>query len=211
MEFPFSAACERNKDPILGVIKPFLADAKTVLEIGAGTGQHAVYFADQLPHLIWQPSDQLQYLGGIRAQIENAKAQIVNKSELQNLSAPIELDVIKTPWIRSQDQDNQFDVVYTANTLHIMPWESVSALFKNIAEVLAEKSRLIVYGPFKYNGQFTSPSNRDFDDDLQSRGCGSAIRDFEEVDRLARAAGLDFIVDNKMPANNQCIVWQKVG
>jgi len=208
MEFPFSAACERNKEPILEVIRPLFVNVKSVLEIGAGTGQHAVYFAEQLPHVNWQPSDQEQYLAGIESQIRNAKIQSNSSHPLTNLNLPIEIDVSCNPWLPLDHSLQQYDAVYTANTLHIMPWQTVTAFLNNVGRVLADNALLIVYGPFKYNGQFTSASNQEFDQDLQSRGSGSAIRDFEQINCLAKATGFNFVADKSMPANNQCLVWR---
>lgn len=201
LNIPFSQACERNKDAILEVITPYLANAKTVLEVGSGTGQHAVYFARHCPHLAWQSSDQQQYLDGIRAQLLNSHDDGRN-----NPLPPIELDVLQARWL---SEDATYDAIFTANTLHIMSWEVVQAFFAGLPQVSAIGSKLIIYGPFKYHGEFTSASNQVFDQSLRVRGVGSAIRDFEAVDELAREQGFDLLQDVSMPANNQCIVWQQ--
>jgi len=211
MEIPFSAACERNKDPILEVITPYLSDVETVLEIGSGTGQHAIYFSQNLPHLIWQTSDQAHYLDGIVAQIDNKIAQPENKLLLKNLAYPIQLDVTQDQWLKEK---STFDVIYSANTLHIMPWQAVEAFFVHLHQVLNRVSqtsaKVIIYGPFKYAGEYTSEGNHSFDQDLKSRGCGSGIRDFEAVNQLAINAGLRLVKDIAMPANNQCLVWELI-
>lgn len=194
---PFSDACERNKDVILETISPFLQESHTVLEIGSGTAQHAVYFARNSPHLSWQTSDQAQYLAGISAQLQIA--------EVANVMAPLQLDVRQTVWCEKQQK---FDLVYSANTLHIMSWNVVSSLFTGLAAVSQPQAYLIFYGPFKYQGEFTSESNQQFDQILRARGEGSAIRDFEEVNQLAHDAGYRLVLDQVMPANNQCIIWQ---
>jgi cyclopropane fatty-acyl-phospholipid synthase-like methyltransferase len=194
---PFSEACERNKDAILETISPFLQEASSVLEIGSGTAQHAVYFARNTPHLSWQTSDQAQYIEGISAQLQNA--------EVANVMAPLQLDVRQTVWCESQQK---FDLIYSANTLHIMSWDEVACFFTGLAAVSQPEAYLIFYGPFKYQGEFTSESNRQFDQILRARGVGSAIRDFEEVNQLAQDAGLSLVLDQAMPANNQCIIWQ---
>jgi len=210
MEIPFSAPCERNKDPILEVIRPYLNDVQSVLEIGSGTGQHAVHFSQHLPHLIWQTSDRLQYLDGIVAQIDNARAQSDNELFLNNLAYPVQLDVMQEQWVK---KTSKFDVIYTANTLHIMPWNAVEAFFGHMWQVFNRTSqkqvKVIVYGPFKYAGKFTSEGNYSFDQDLQNRGCGSGIRDFEAVNQLAINAGLSLVEDRAMPANNQCLIWEE--
>jgi cyclopropane fatty-acyl-phospholipid synthase-like methyltransferase len=195
---PFSDACERNKDVILEKISPYLNYAQTVLEIGSGTGQHAVHFAKRAPHLVWQTSDQQQYIDGINAQLINAATD--------NILSPIILNVKQSLWVEKQQQ---YDVIYTANTFHIMSWQEVCAFFNGIIKVINETTVLIVYGPFKYNDKFTSASNGVFDQSLRSRACGSAIRDFESVNELAEQQGFQLIKDHPMPANNQCLIWRQ--
>jgi hypothetical protein len=121
------------------------------------------------------------------------------------LLAPVELDVLVTPWPAPPA-----DAVFSANTLHIMGWPGVEAFFAGIATALAEDgAKLAVYGPFRYRGDYTSPSNAAFDDWLKRRDPASGIRDFEAVDALARAAGLTLAADHAMPANNQLLVWRR--
>ena len=199
IDVPFSAACERNKEPILEIIQPYLKTRKSLLEIGSGNGQHAVYFANACPELIWQTSDQVSYLEGIQAQLTQAN--------ITNVLAPIELDVNQENW--GVDR-RLFDIVYTANTLHIMSESDVHAFFNKVSSVSNSQAMLIVYGPFKYGGEFTSDSNQEFDLSLRSRGVGSCIKEFEEINHLANKQGFKLLSDNKMPANNQCLIWQKV-
>ncbi len=214
---PYSEASERNKGPILGVLRDHLRDATRVLEVGSGTGQHAVHFADGLPHLIWQPSDQPQYLDGIDQWVEEAA--------LPNLRAPLPLwaqagdaapGLVSTdPSIIQQlieDTGAQagFDAVFTANTLHIMGWPQVEALFTGLPTLLRDgPAKLVAYGPFNRDGRFTSDSNRDFDAWLKARDPQSGIRDADAVDALARAHGFAMIDDVAMPANNRLLVWQR--
>lgn len=207
MQIPFSQACERNKDPILEVLRPHLLNVKSVLEVGSGTGQHALYFAQNLPHLVWQSSDQTQYLEGLNAQFDNARQY--DASGFKSLPKPIELDVTQTHWLPKSLAAQRYDVIYSANTLHIMQWSQVQAFFAGLKQVASEQALLVVYGPFRYKGLYTSASNRAFDQDLQSRGCGSALRDFEAVDALAAKNGFNLSEDIAMPANNQCLIWQK--
>lgn len=214
---PFSESCERNKAPILDVLRQHLRDSTRVLEIGSGTGQHAVYFAEHLPHLTWQPTDQPTYLDGI--------GQWVSDAALPNLRAPRPLwaevgDVASgltsthaTVLQRLMDDGASppgFDAVFTANTLHIMGWPEVEALFAGLPAMLREgPAMLIAYGPFNRDGQFTSDSNREFDAWLKARDPRSGIRDAARIDALARTQGFAMIDDIAMPANNRMLVWQR--
>lgn len=193
---PHSEACERNKKVILDVLKKQLVDHKKVLEIGTGTAQHAVYFARHLPHLIWQPSDQAPYLSDIQTRIELEAGE--------NVISPVLLDVSQQQWSLEN-----IDAVFSANTLHIMSWHNVQHFFRGVGQVLQPKGKLIVYGPFKYSGQYTSDSNGEFDLWLKQRDPQSGIRDFEQIDQLAEQQGLNMIEDIAMPANNQCLIWQR--
>jgi cyclopropane fatty-acyl-phospholipid synthase-like methyltransferase len=177
------------------VLREHFADRHRVLEIGSGTGQHAVYFAAALPQLIWQTSDLEPSLPGIRLWLE--------ESGLPNLPQPIPLDVTGS-W-----PDTRFDAVFTANTLHIMSWPHVRALFAALAKVLTADAVLAVYGPFNYQGRFTSPSNASFDEWLKQRSPESGIRDFEAVDELARSIGFALVEDRPMPANNRTLLWRR--
>ena len=196
---PFSEACERNKGPILEVLQRWLRNqAGMVLEIGAGTGQHAVHFARNLPRMSWQPTERLESLAALAARVE------VEGSS--NLLAPAELDVEQGAWPCDAES---VDAVYTANTLHIVSWPQVQALFRGVDRILRDDGLLVVYGPFRYGGQFTSHSNAVFDAALRARDPLSGIRDFEAVDSLAVAQGLRLVEDCAMPANNQTLVWRR--
>jgi cyclopropane fatty-acyl-phospholipid synthase-like methyltransferase len=195
MEKPYSDACERNRGPILEVLRDHFADRRHVLEIGSGTGQHAAHFAAALPQLTWQCSDLATGLAGIRLWIEEAG--------LPNLPPPIALDVTGS-W-----PETSFDAVFTANTLHIMSWPQVRALFEALPAVLTADARLAIYGPFKYDGRFTSESNAAFDLWLKHRSPESGIRDFSAVDELARSIGFTLEEDRPMPANNRTLVWRR--
>lgn len=193
---PFSEACERNRAPILEVLRDHFADRRHVLEIGSGTGQHAVHFAAALPQLTWQTSDLAPNLPGIRLWIE--------ESGLSSLPQPIALDAAGS-W-----PDARFDAIFTANTLHIMSWPEVRALFAALPKVLTADAVLAVYGPFNYGGRFTSPSNASFDAWLkQHYSQESGIRDFADVDTLARSIGFALVEDRAMPANNRTLVWRR--
>ena len=193
---PYSAACERNREPILAVLRAHFADRHHVLEIGSGTGQHAAFLAAHLPQLIWQSSERAANLAGIRAWLDEAA--------LPNTPPPLVLDVARGPWPRSA-----YDAFFSANTLHIMAWVEVEALFAALPAIASNQAKLAIYGPFNYAGKFSSASNADFDRSLKAQAPHMGIRDVADVDRLAHAAGFSLIEDAAMPANNRCLVWQR--
>lgn len=195
MNKPFSQACENNKRAILAVIQQYFTGRQSILEIGSGTGQHAVYFAEQLPELTWQTSDQQHYHNGI--------LQWLNDAKLPNLHPPIELDVTGT-W-----PAQKFHGIFSANTTHIMSWPMVVALFDGIGQHLAANGYFCLYGPFNFCGEFTSESNQQFDASLKARDSAMGIRDYVDLEELARAVGLVFVEKHQMPANNHLLVWQK--
>lgn len=193
---PYSESCVQNCEPILSVIKPILLQQKHLLEISSGTGQHAVYFAPELPELIWQPSDVKENLSGIQMWLDEASAK--------NILSPIELNVSQQQW-----PEASYDAIFSANSLHIMGWSEVEAFFEGIGQVLQSGGSLLVYGPFNYGGKFTSESNASFDVWLKQRDAKSGVRDFEKVDRLANEVGLELETDYAMPANNRILHWLK--
>lgn len=195
MSKPYSSACARNRDPILEVLRTRLQARRHVLEVGSGTGQHAVHFARHLGHLTWQSSDRAAMLPGIRLWLAEAG--------LSNTPEPLALDVSQ-PW-----PDLGVDAVFSANTLHIMSWTEVELLFAHLPAITRPAASLVIYGPFKYGGRHTSTSNAVFEASLQAEAPHRAIRDFETVDALARTAGFNFVHDHAMPANNRCLVWER--
>jgi SAM-dependent methyltransferase len=197
MHKPYSPACDENREPIHAAIAPLLTQARLVLEIGSGTGQHAVYFAGVMPQLVWQTSDLEAQLEGIRLWLDEAG--------LPNTPPPLALDVTRADWPALTP-----DAIFTANTFHIMPWEAVTAAIVGAAHILAPGGRLLVYGPVNYGGEYTSTSNARFDEWLRLRDPASGIRNFEDLDAKARAAGLQIAQDIAMPANNRTLVWRKV-
>ncbi len=205
MEKPFSPSCERNRGPILDVLLRHLGGARHVLEIGSGTGQHAVHFAAAMPWLTWQTSDDVSNLGGI--------AQWLGEAGLANTPPPIGLQVAAEPGAHFTPdlpaQLRPFDVVFTANTLHIMGWPEVQALFSSLSAILTQPALVIMYGPFNSGGAFSGESNREFDASLRARDSRSGIRDIEAVEALAHAIGLQRIDEVAMPANNRMLVWRR--
>ncbi len=192
----FSPSSEQNKDVILEVIQPLLKDKQTVLEIASGTGQHAVYFADSLPQLDWQTSD-------LDDSHETIKQWILD-SQLNNVLTPISLNVSEDVW-----PNQTYCAVYSANSFHIMNKQNVMDFFSQVTSVLKPSGLVIIYGPFNYNGDFTSQSNSNFDGWLKANNPESGIKDFEFCCDLAENAGLELIEDNEMPENNRILVWQK--
>jgi SAM-dependent methyltransferase len=194
----YSAACERNREPILHVLREVLRDARQVLEIGSGSGQHAVFFGPQLPHLIWQTSDLAHNHDSILAwQAE---------SPCPNVLPPLSLDMAQPKWPKAK-----YDAIFSSNTCHIMHWHEVEGMFESIGKLLATGGTLAIYGPFNYDGQFTSDSNQRFDASLREFAAHMGLRDFADVNALAAKAGLALLRDVEMPANNRLLVWRKVG
>lgn len=192
---PFSQACENNKGPILRVLERYLKGVPSVLEIGSGTGQHAVFFGEQLPVLRWQTSDRRENHPGIREWLADTRCS--------NVLPPLALDVTDESW-----PVDSVPAVFSANTAHIMAWPVVQAFVRGVGRVLEPRGLLLLYGPFNYDGRYTSESNARFDEWLRQRDPESAIRPFEDVDREARAAGLSLVEDVAMPANNRMLVWR---
>ncbi len=195
---PFAESCAQNQQVILDVLQQEFVAVNHVLEIGSGTGQHAVFFARALPHLIWQASDVDEYHPGIHAWIADEGPD--------NVRAPLSLDVQSDAW-----PDTSFDAVFSANTVHIMGWPEVERMFAGIGEALSEGGRFCLYGPFNVDGKFTSQSNARFELWLKEQNPKSGIRDQAELDALAAAAGMSRVATHNMPANNTILVWEKLG
>jgi SAM-dependent methyltransferase len=193
---PFSESCEKNKEPILAVLQEFFAHRKRVLEIASGTGQHAVHFGRALSHLIWQPSELPQNIDGIQ--------QWLDEAQLPNVLPPLAIDVNDEHW-----PVDPVDAIFNANTVHIISWPEVERLFAHIAEVIEPGGCVCFYGPYNYDGKFTSDSNERFDAWLKSRDPNSGVRDFEAVNALAASHGLELLRDIAMPSNNRILVWIK--
>ncbi|WP_372995718.1 DUF938 domain-containing protein [Marinobacter sp.] len=194
---PFSQACENNKAPILERLTELFIEPGTILEIGSGTGQHAVHFASHLPHLVWQPTDHPQNAQLCRAWIDD--------SDLGNINSPIALNVLDGNWSGLPAIDGAF----SANTAHIMAWEEVQAMFRGLAEVLPKGAIFCLYGPFSYGGRHTSESNVRFDLSLRTQAAHMGIRDIEDLEALGSETGLALEEDFGMPANNRLLVWRK--
>lgn len=192
---PHSESCVRNQSAILAVLHEIFSDRSRVLEIASGTGQHAVHFGQALPHLTWQTSELTQHHEGIRAWLDDA--------QLPNVLPPITMDVNEANW-----PIDSVDAIFNANTVHIVSWPSVERMFDGISGVLKTDGIVCLYGPFNYNGAYTSESNAGFDVWLKNRDARSGIRDFEAVNALAETHGMTLLQDVAMPANNRMLVWR---
>jgi len=193
---PFAESCEQNKLPILNVLEKYLGNKKHILEIGSGTGQHAVFFSEQFPHITWQTSDRRENHEGIQLWIDEA--------DTENAKHPLDIDVCQ-PWPAIKG----VDVIYSANTCHIMSWHDVQCFFQGVGSILQTGGHFILYGPFNFNNAFTSESNALFDQRLKARDPLSGIRNFEDLCKLGSENGLAFEENIEMPANNRTLVWVK--
>lgn len=192
----YSSAAERNSQPIYEQLSQLLPEQGKVLEIGSGTGQHAVYFCQRLQNLIWQPTDRAVNLPGLRQHFADAgNARILD---------PLALDVLEDHW-----PAGPFDAAYSANTSHIMPWEAVQATFAGVARVLKPKACFCLYGPFNIDGQYTAPSNAEFDQALRAGKGRMGLRDMQDIEKLANRHQLVLTSTIAMPANNFILVFNK--
>jgi len=196
MSKKYVEACDRNREPILSVLRILLADCKSVLEIGSGTGQHSVYFAEHMPHLVWHTSDLPQNHTDIKQWIED--------SGLENVRLPLALDVTDDKWAVPA-----VDAIFSANTAHIMSWNVVQAFFTGVGKLLPNGGAFALYGPFNYGNTYSSQSNAEFDDWLKRRDPESGIRDYEDLVSLALTNGMVLKEDYQMPANNRLLIWKK--
>ena len=191
-------AAERNRGPILDVLRRVLPQQGSVLEIASGTGQHVSFFAAALPDLDWQPSerDPADFVS-IVAWTEHA--QVGN-----NVRAPLEIDVTSNAW-----PVGTVDAIFNANMIHIAPWECCLGLLRGAGRHLAANGVLVLYGPYRVDGAHTAPSNAAFDDQLRARDPSWGVRDLEAVAEVAAAHGLLLHERVAMPANNFSVVFRR--
>ena len=199
-EKPYSASSDNNKAPILQILRTCFAKRHAVLEIGSGTGQHAVHFAPQLPHLIWHSSDRLPAHEGIKAWLRDFPAS--------NIRGPVQFDV-ENDFASQLGANFSVDAVFSANTAHIMSWPAVCDMFEGVGKLLHAPGLFVLYGPFSDHGQHNSVGNRDFDQQLRARDPLMGIRDRHALEELAQRLDLDLIEQHAMPANNQMLIWQR--
>lgn len=198
MNRPYCAVCDKNREPILAVLTKLFADRKSVLEIGSGTGQHAVYFSRHLPQLTWHTSDIAGNLDDIKIWVDEAN--------LSNIKLPVELDVTQETW-----PEIEVDAVFSANTVHIMHRHEVESFIRGTGRLLPAGGLFALYGPFNYGNEYTSESNERFDGWLKQRDPESGIRNFEDLDVTANSVKMVLKEDFEMPANNRILCWQKTG
>lgn len=196
MNKPFAESCEQNQQVILDVLKTLFIEAGDVLEIGSGTGQHAVFFTEFMPHLNWQPSDLEAEHAGMKMWFDEV--------EHNRIRSPLILDVDMQTWPVEPK-----DYIFTANTTHIISSSQVENMLKHIGLSLKPGGLFAQYGPFNYNGSYTSESNANFDIWLKQRNPDSCIKHFEVVQELAENNGMVLYKDIEMPANNRILIWQK--
>lgn len=196
MNKPFAESCAQNQQVILDVLKTMLTESGTVLEIGSGTGQHAVFFTEHMPHLYWQPSDLVEQHAGMKMWLDEV--------EHNRIYPPLDIDVDNGPW-----PVNHIDYVFSANTTHIISSSQLENMLKYIGHCLKPDGLFLQYGPFNYNGNYTSDSNARFDAWLKQRDPDSGIKHFETLQEKAGEFGMEIFKDIEMPANNRILVWQK--
>ncbi|MGB0866524.1 MAG: DUF938 domain-containing protein [Granulosicoccaceae bacterium] len=192
----WAESADQNKAPIAQAIEPYLVQAKTVLELGSGTGQHAVHLAGQHAHLSWQPSEHPKNLSAL---VDN-----MSQNTLPNIQTPIALDASATNW-----PSLKADMLFSANTLHIMSWGSVCQLFHHLGKLLEEQQVALFYGPFRFSDRAFAPSNVTFDQWLKGRDPLSGIRDIDALIDQGNANGLQLESAIEMPANNHILQWRR--
>ena len=197
MNKPYAESCDQNKDVILSVISPLFFSLSNVLEIGSGTGQHAMYFAEKMPQLTWHTSDCKSYLDGINMWLAD--------TGLTNVLPPVELNVSTSQWPQLE-----VDAVFTANSIHIMQQQDVDNLINGVGKLLKQGGIFVIYGPFNYNGRYTSKSNEDFDHWLKQKDALSGIKNFEKIESLANSNNMQLVTDYEMPANNRILHFAKI-
>ncbi len=198
IEKPFSGACETNKEPILSVLKNVITkEDRRLLEIGSGTGQHAVFLAPHFPFMEWHPSDVQQNISGMKKWFDEYR--------IPSIQPPHKIEIGKHELPKLK-----FDIAFTANTFHIMHWKECKSLMKMLGGRLREGSRVVIYGPFKYQGEFTSPSNAEFDRQLKEKDPQSGIRAFEDVLNVMVKNEFELVDDIDMPANNRMLIFRRL-
>jgi len=197
MSMPHAPSVDRNKGPILEVFQQYILEEGRLLELGSGTGQHGVYFAEKLDYLHWITSDVKENQQAITTWLRSAK--------LQNLHGPEVLKIGKDDFPKGV-----FNYVFTANTLHIMSWKENKTLFKLLGKRLREDSLVFIYGPFNYDGKHTSESNEKFDQLLKDKDAKSGIRGFQNVLENMVKAGFELVKDHEMPAHNRMLVFKRL-
>lgn len=197
-EKPHAPSCDRNQEPIFEALLPLLKNKKSLLEIGSGTGQHAIFMAPKLPHLTWTLSD-------LKGRHRGMSLWLREKLIL-NIRGPVHYEAGVTEFPNAL---KSFDVVFTSNTLHIMPWTSCMNLFDDLGKNLEQDALFIAYGAFKYGGEFTTESNKEFESWLKERDPKAGLKDFEKIKDELKKRSFELLDDISMPASNQLLVFKK--
>ena len=188
----------RNRTPILEVLKKEIEGSKKLLEIGSGTGQHAVYFSKKLPQILWQTSD--------RSMNHESINYWIKRYNLKNLLLPLDIEI----GVNEKNINDIFDCVFSSNTSHIMSLENVKRLFALVGKILNKNGKFFLYGPFKINLEFTTKSNEDFHEKLKAENKLMGLRDIEELDKYAIENNMQNHAFYEMPANNYLSIWKKL-
>jgi len=194
---PDAPSTRRNRAPILKILTKELKGSSEILEIGSGTGQHAVYFSENLSRVTWHTSDRLINHPGVTSRVKSYKGL--------NLKPPINLHIGKN----ENDLLLNIDNIFSSNTSHIMAYSDVKKMFKLAGRLIRADGKFFLYGPFKIGGKFTSKSNEEFNKKLKMQNSLMGLRDIERLDRLALKYGLKKYKFYEMPANNYLSVWVK--
>ncbi|XP_066603874.1 methyltransferase-like 26 [Prorops nasuta] len=197
-------AADRNKDPILSVLRQYInpASNQTLLEIASGSGQHVAHFAKNFPQITFYPSEyESRLLDSIAAHVHG----------LANVREPLKIDITTdyTTWTNGCFKANSFDYVYNANMMHISHYECTIGLFKNVGKLLKQNGILFTYGPYAINGTISPESNINFHKSLKSQDASWGLRDVADLQKLAKENNIDMIKMFDMPANNKTIIWKK--
>ena len=193
----FAPAAERNRQPILDVLRRVLPPSGLVLEVASGTGQHAIFFSEHLPSLRWQPTDA-------SSEAVQSIGAWVDETARENILAPLDLDVRSPQWPIAKA-----DALVCINMIHISPWETTEALFHGASKLLPGGAPMVTYGPYRLQGEHTAPSNAAFDQSLRSRNARWGVRDIDELLELGVRTGFTLEERVSMPANNMTLVWMR--
>jgi cyclopropane fatty-acyl-phospholipid synthase-like methyltransferase len=184
--------------PILDILEQIItSDDRRLLEIGAGSGQHAVFMAPHFPQVEWFPTDLTGQLKSISSAVQESGAR--------NIQKPARMEVGKDELPKLK-----FDLIYTADTFHVMHWKECKSLIKQFGGRLREGSRVVIYGPFKYGGQFVTPAHEELDSSLKAKDPSTGIRNFEDVNNAMIKNGFELVLDEELPEGHHILVYKRL-